>query len=153
MARSAGLATRLFGQMWFRKGPVAESADLTCPPHPDLRCPLAHVASIGEEKTKNMHSSPTLAVRLLPILAVKRVSGREAVWFQRGNAKPMMRVSNFFHRVNANSTIDSICSGCFQTIAVARSHEDLKDAEDAHSCIPLHERPHVGHPIESARGR
>lgn len=52
----------------------------------------------------------------------------------------MMRMSNFFHRMNANSTIDSICTGCFRTIAVGKRHEDLTGAEAAHACRPLLEQ-------------
>jgi len=52
----------------------------------------------------------------------------------------MKRMSNFFHRENADSTIDSICTGCFQTVTVAKNESDLVRAEEAHSCKPLVER-------------
>jgi hypothetical protein len=49
----------------------------------------------------------------------------------------MMTMSNFFHRTNANCTIDSICTGCFRTIAVANTHDELVIAENSHHCEPL----------------
>jgi hypothetical protein len=55
----------------------------------------------------------------------------------------MMTMSKFFHRTNDNSTVDSICTGCFATIAVARSHEDLLEAEASHACTPLTHHNHL----------
>jgi hypothetical protein len=49
----------------------------------------------------------------------------------------MMTMSKFFHRTNGDSTIDSICTRCFITIATGNSHDDLIGAEAAHDCIPL----------------
>jgi hypothetical protein len=67
----------------------------------------------------------------------------------------MMTMSNFFHRINVNCTIDSICTGCFRTIAVGNTHEELADPENAHHCERLVERQlhdAASHPAElSAR--
>jgi hypothetical protein len=52
----------------------------------------------------------------------------------------MKTMSNFFHRRNADSTIDSICTGCFQTVAVAKNESDLVRAEKSHACEPLIDR-------------
>jgi hypothetical protein len=43
----------------------------------------------------------------------------------------------FPHRRNADSTFDSICIRCFQTIATSHSEADLKAGEDAHVCPGL----------------
>jgi hypothetical protein len=52
----------------------------------------------------------------------------------------MMMMSNFFHRSNENFTIDSICTGCFETIASGKSNEDLAPHEQSHKCAALVER-------------
>lgn len=49
----------------------------------------------------------------------------------------MMTMSKFFHRTNRDSTIDSICTRCFITIATGNSHDDLIGAEKMHECTPL----------------
>jgi hypothetical protein len=54
----------------------------------------------------------------------------------------MMKMSKFFHRKNRDSTIDSICTQCFMTIATGNSHDDLIGAEVAHDCTPLTLRKH-----------
>jgi hypothetical protein len=46
----------------------------------------------------------------------------------------------FVHRINADSTVDSICMKCFQTVTVGKSELDLVRAEQVHSCAPLYER-------------
>jgi hypothetical protein len=48
----------------------------------------------------------------------------------------MTTIGKFFHRTNADCTIDSICSRCFMTIATGNSHDDLIGAEAAHDCTP-----------------
>jgi hypothetical protein len=46
----------------------------------------------------------------------------------------MVRTVTFVRRVNADSTIDSICLSCYQTIASAQCEEDLILAEDTLEC-------------------
>jgi hypothetical protein len=41
------------------------------------------------------------------------------------------------HRRNDNGTWDSICLGCFQTIARAKSETELREQEFEHVCFPL----------------
>lgn len=48
----------------------------------------------------------------------------------------MTTIGKFFHRTNANCTIDSICSQCFMTIAIGNSDDDLIVAEATHDCTP-----------------
>jgi hypothetical protein len=45
----------------------------------------------------------------------------------------------FAKRWNKNSSIDSICTKCFQTIASARSEEELVAHEVKHVCDPFGE--------------
>jgi hypothetical protein len=40
----------------------------------------------------------------------------------------------FYHRVNADNTIDSICLRCFLTAARADIEADLQELEAAHQC-------------------
>jgi len=40
----------------------------------------------------------------------------------------------FYHRVNADNTIDSICLICFLTAAKAEIGSDLRKLEAAHQC-------------------
>ena len=42
--------------------------------------------------------------------------------------------SQFFHRTNADATIDSICGLCFNTIASAIKEEELHCQEVIHRC-------------------
>jgi hypothetical protein len=49
----------------------------------------------------------------------------------------MLTMSKFFHRTNANCTIDSVCTCCFRTIAVGNTLDELEGAENAHHCVPL----------------
>jgi hypothetical protein len=49
----------------------------------------------------------------------------------------MKRILDFVRRVNEDSTIDSICTKCFQTVASGEDVFDLSRAEQAHTCEPL----------------
>ena len=49
----------------------------------------------------------------------------------------MLTMSKFFHRTNANCTIDSVCTCCFRTIAVGNTLDELVDAENEHHSDPL----------------
>jgi len=40
----------------------------------------------------------------------------------------------FLHRLNRNGSLDSICKGCFQTIASCYCETALADAEKLHHC-------------------
>lgn len=40
----------------------------------------------------------------------------------------------FFHRLNADNTIDSICLSCFLTAARVENKADLHEREAAHQC-------------------
>ena len=41
------------------------------------------------------------------------------------------------HRRNDDGTWDSICLGCFKTIARAKSETELREQEFEHVCFPL----------------
>jgi hypothetical protein len=45
-----------------------------------------------------------------------------------------MKYSLFYHRLNADGTIDSICLKCFLTAAKADIGFDLQELESAHQC-------------------
>jgi hypothetical protein len=45
-----------------------------------------------------------------------------------------IRFTQFFHRLNADSTFDSICSLCFRTVAAAADKEFRRIEESAHTC-------------------
>jgi hypothetical protein len=51
---------------------------------------------------------------------------------------------SFARRKNRDSSIDSICTKCYQTIASASSERELLIAEEIHSCDPNGEfnQPH-----------
>ena len=49
----------------------------------------------------------------------------------------MITAARFVHRVNPDSTIDSICSRCYETIASSNSETDLIKDEETHICHPL----------------
>jgi hypothetical protein len=49
----------------------------------------------------------------------------------------MNGILDFVRRSNEDSTIDSICTKCFQTVASGKSVFDLIRAEEAHTCVPL----------------
>lgn len=60
----------------------------------------------------------------------------------------------FVHRSNRDGTVDSICRGCFMTVATSRRETDLEQAERKHCCDPWTvERfkkiatPEVGHEV------
>ena len=42
----------------------------------------------------------------------------------------------FAHRINRNSTVDSICKTCFATVGTEENVEDLKVIEESHVCDP-----------------
>ena len=42
--------------------------------------------------------------------------------------------AQFFHRTNADATIDSICGLCFNTVASAIKDEELRVQEAKHRC-------------------
>ena len=42
----------------------------------------------------------------------------------------------FVHRLNEDGTIDSICSDCFVTVAIAESESALEREERQHNCEP-----------------
>ena len=43
------------------------------------------------------------------------------------------RVS-FAHRHNPDGSFDSICSGCFATLATTAEESNLREAEESHDC-------------------
>jgi hypothetical protein len=43
---------------------------------------------------------------------------------------------SFAHRLNRDSTVDSICTRCYQTIASHKNASVLESAEIAHECDP-----------------
>jgi hypothetical protein len=47
-----------------------------------------------------------------------------------------MTVPKFVKRRNRDSSIDSICTSCFQTIASAACEEELAIHEEKHTCDP-----------------
>jgi hypothetical protein len=46
-------------------------------------------------------------------------------------------IQTFPHRLNPDGTFDSICPGCFQTIATQKEESQLAAAEEAHRCPGL----------------
>jgi hypothetical protein len=46
----------------------------------------------------------------------------------------MADVPQFFYRINADKTIDSICGACFLTVATGKSEAELHAQEAAHDC-------------------
>ena len=46
----------------------------------------------------------------------------------------MTNSNSFAQRRNYDSSIDSICSKCYQTIATADSAAELENAEQTHQC-------------------
>jgi hypothetical protein len=51
----------------------------------------------------------------------------------------MTTTANYFYRENPDSTIDSICPRCFQTIASGQILDELKGVEEEHRCSSLEE--------------
>jgi hypothetical protein len=43
---------------------------------------------------------------------------------------------SFARRRNRDATVDSICTGCYQTIASGQNEVNLAIAEESHSCDP-----------------
>jgi hypothetical protein len=43
-------------------------------------------------------------------------------------------MTTFAHRVNRNGTHDSICRGCYATVASTTEEEELAEHESAHVC-------------------
>ncbi len=48
----------------------------------------------------------------------------------------MQSFISFAHRRNYDSTVDSICARCYQTIANGESYVTLSGAEENHLCDP-----------------
>jgi hypothetical protein len=48
----------------------------------------------------------------------------------------------FFHRRNADGTLDSVCLECFQTVASATDTDDMEQFEYEHVCAS-EERAHL----------
>ena len=46
----------------------------------------------------------------------------------------MADAPQFFYRINADKTIDSICGACFLTVATGKSEAELHAQEAAHDC-------------------
>jgi hypothetical protein len=42
--------------------------------------------------------------------------------------------AQYFYRVNADGTLDSICGYCFLTVATADTENELRRLESAHRC-------------------
>jgi hypothetical protein len=51
----------------------------------------------------------------------------------------MNTLGNFFHRTMPDSTIESVCTQCFRTIARGKDEAEIMEKERAHSCTPLSE--------------
>ena len=49
----------------------------------------------------------------------------------------MSSALDFQHRHNSDDTWDSICLGCYLTVATAGEEEDLSTAEHSHDCAAL----------------
>jgi hypothetical protein len=49
-------------------------------------------------------------------------------------ARKSVSFAQFFYRVNPDSTIDSICGYCFETVATANTQADLRSLESDHHC-------------------
>jgi hypothetical protein len=47
-----------------------------------------------------------------------------------------LRFAQFFHRRNPDSTFDSVCSICFETVVTAKREEELRGKELIHQCLP-----------------
>jgi hypothetical protein len=52
----------------------------------------------------------------------------------------MKTLGNFFHRRMSDSTVESICMKCFQTIARGENEFKITEIEMEHSCTSLKER-------------
>jgi len=47
------------------------------------------------------------------------------------------RLGNYYHRRNRDGTHDSLCTGCYMTIATVSEESHLRKIEDAHVCDPV----------------
>ena len=65
-------------------------------------------------------------------------------FFVRGN--DMTTFISFARRRNQDSTVDSICTRCYQTIATGNSEASLETAEEGHTCDPNGEFNWALHP-------
>jgi hypothetical protein len=66
------------------------------------------------------------------------------------------RLGNYFHhRHNGDGTLDSICCGCYVTVASVREEPELAQFEDGHVCQPvrLHQVAKYAHCAISALAR
>ena len=55
----------------------------------------------------------------------------------------MTHICPFARRQNQDSSVDSICSNCYQTITTSNSTSDLDSAEQNHLCNPHAEFNHL----------
>jgi hypothetical protein len=51
----------------------------------------------------------------------------------------MEHLGKFFHRTMPDSTLESVCMKCFQTIARGKNEAEVMEIERVHSCTPLRE--------------
>jgi len=51
-----------------------------------------------------------------------------------GSLKLLDAKAKFYHRVNTDGTVDSICLRCFLTAVKAKIGSDLQELEAAHEC-------------------
>ena len=49
----------------------------------------------------------------------------------------MVTTTSFVRRVNRDSTIDSICTSCYRTVATSEEESNLVDEENIHVCEPV----------------
>jgi hypothetical protein len=54
--------------------------------------------------------------------------------FYRSEGRKIADVVEFFYRINADKTIDSICGFCYLTVAAGESEAELHTQEAAHDC-------------------
>lgn len=52
----------------------------------------------------------------------------------------MQVIGDFARRENSDSTVDLICTRCFQTIAHGSNEKAFEDARKNHKCDPLSEQ-------------
>ena len=48
----------------------------------------------------------------------------------------MTSSNSFAHRLNSDSSVDSICTRCYQTVASDNHEPNLESAEASHECAP-----------------
>jgi hypothetical protein len=51
----------------------------------------------------------------------------------------MDTLGKFFHRTMPDSTLESFCMKCFQTIARGKNEDEIMEIEKVHSCTSLWE--------------